>query len=59
MCDIKRINDITKELMNLKASDYTQLIIAAESDEMRKIYVTMYNHFLQKRQIEVIKENAF
>lgn len=59
MCDIERINKFTKELMNLSFRDLRQLIIEADSDELREYYLNIYNFLLQKKQKEVLKEHVF
>lgn len=59
MCDVKTINKVTKDIINMDLSDYRQLIVEADSEELRDYYMNMYNYFLQKRQVEVLKEHVY
>lgn len=59
MCDVKKYNEISEDILKLTIADIRQLIIEAESDEKRKLYVCLHNHFLQEHQMETIKEHVF
>lgn len=55
MCDVNRINEITKELMALSFKELRQLMLEADSDELRDYYLNIYNYSLAKSQREVLR----
>ena len=59
MCDVKKFNVYTEELMNLDLDDYRQLILEADSPEKRQFYINVYNYFLKQRQAEVLEQHIF
>lgn len=59
MYDSNRINENTKELINLGFKDMRQLILDADSEELRDYYMNVYNYLLKKKQQEVLKEHVF
>lgn len=59
MCDVKKYNKYAKELMNLNFSDMRQLVLEADSEELRDYYMNIYNFLLKKKQQEILKEHLF
>lgn len=59
MCDVKEMNRISSELLKLNPDDIQQLILEAESDEMKRFYFALNDLVLQKKQAEVIKAGVF
>ena len=59
MCDVEKINTFSKELLNMDLSDFRELILKADSDELKDYYVSVYNYVLQKRQKEILKEHVY
>lgn len=59
MCDVEKINTFSKELLNMDLSDFRELILKADSDELRDYYVSIYNYVLQNRQKEILKEHVY
>lgn len=59
MCDIKKINRITEEFLNLTPEDVHQLIFEADSAELKEFYFLLNDYILQKKQAEVIKSGVY
>ena len=59
MCDVKKYNNIFKEIKSLRQDDTLQLILEAETQEERDFYVMVGNFLLQKKQKTVVEGNLF
>ena len=59
MCDVKKYNDIFKEIKSLRQDDTLQLILEAKTQEERDFYVMVGNFLLQNRQKIVVEGNLF
>lgn len=54
MCDIKKYNDIYKDIMALQPEDTMQLVLEAETEEEKDFYELVGDYLLQKKQKTVI-----
>lgn len=59
MCDTEKYNIFAEEILNMDLTDLKRLILEATSDDQRDLYFKLYEHVLQKRQKEVLKEHVF
>ena len=59
MCDVKKFNDIFKEIKSLRQYDTLQLIHVAKTQEERDFYVMVGNFLLQNKQKIVVEGNLF
>ena len=59
MCDVKKYNDIFKEIKSLRQDDTLQLILEAKTQEERDFYVMVGNFLLQNKQKLVVEGNLF
>ena len=59
MCDVKKYNDIFKEIKSLRRDDTLQLILEAKTQEERDFYVMVGNFLLQNKQKIVVEGNLF
>ena len=59
MCDVKKYNEIYREIRSLRQDDTAQLILEAETQEEREFYAMVGNFLLQKKQKLVIEGNLF
>ena len=59
MCDVKKYNDIFREIKSLRQDDTLQLILEAKTQEEREFYVMGGNFLLQKKQKTVVERNLF
>lgn len=59
MCDIKKYNEIYKEMQSLSQEDTTILIVEAQSEEEKDFYEMVGNFFLKRRQQDSIERNVF
>ena len=59
MCDVKKYNEIFKEIQSLRQDDTVQLILEAETQEERDFYAMVGNFLLQKKQKLVVEGNLF
>ena len=59
MCDVKKYNDIYKEIKSLRQDDTLQLILEAKTQEERDFYVMVGNFLLQNKQKIVVEGNLF
>ena len=59
MCDVKKYNNIFKDIKSLRQDDTLQLILEAETQEERDFYVMVGNFLLQKKQKTVVEGNLF
>lgn len=59
MCDVKKYNDIYKEIMTLQPEDTMQLVLEAETEEEKDFYELVGDYLLQKKQKKVMERNLF
>ena len=59
MCDVKKYTEIYEEISKLNSEDTLQLVLEAESEEVKEFYEMVEDFFLQKRQRDVIERNLF
>lgn len=59
MCDVKKFNEIFREIQSLRQDDTLQLILEAKTQEERDFYVLVGNFLLQNKQKLVVEENLF
>lgn len=59
MCDVKKYNDIYKEIMTLQPEDTMQLVLEAETEEEKDFYELVGDYLLQKKQKKVMEGNLF
>lgn len=59
MCDVKKYNTLMNDFLSMDLRDLRELIINANSDELRDFYVNTYNFVLQRRQKEILKEHVY
>lgn len=59
MCDIKKYNDIYKDIIMLQPEDTMQLILEAETEDEKDFYELVGDYLLQKKQKLVIERNLF
>lgn len=59
MCDVKKYNDIYKEIMTLQPEDTMQLVLEAETEEEKDFYELVGDYLLQKKQRKVMEGNLF
>ena len=59
MCDVKKYEELYKEIEKLKPEDTLQLVLEAEIEEQREFYEMVGDFLLQKKQKKVIERNLF
>lgn len=59
MCDVKKYNDIYKEIITLQPEDTMQLVLEAETEEEKDFYELVGDYLLQKKQKKVMEGNLF
>ena len=59
MCDVKKYEELHKEIEKLKPEDTLQLVLEAETEEQREFYEMVGDFLLQKKQKKVIERNLF
>lgn len=59
MCDVKKYENIYKEIEMLQPEDTLQLILEAETEEQRDFYELVGDFLLQKKQREVLERNLY
>ena len=59
MCDVKKFNQIYKEIASLQPDDTLQLVLEAETEEEKEFYELVGDFLLQIKQREVIERNLF
>ena len=59
MCDVKKYEELYKEIEKLKPKDTLQLVLEAETEEQREFYEMVGDFLLQKKQKKVIERNLF
>lgn len=59
MCDVKKYNDIYKEIITLQPEDTMQLVLEAETEEEKDFYELVGDYLLQKKQKKVMEGKLF
>ncbi|MGN0277808.1 MAG: hypothetical protein ACI4SN_04675 [Lachnospiraceae bacterium] len=59
MCDVKKYEEIYKEIEKLQPEDTMQLVMEAHTEEQKDFFELVGDYLLQKRQQEVIERNLF
>lgn len=59
MCDVKKYDDIYKEIEKLDLDDTMQLIMESSSEDAKDFYELVGDFLLQKRQKDAIARNVF
>ncbi len=59
MCDVKKYNEIYKDIKELTQEDTMQLVLEASTEEEKDFYIMISDFFLQKKQKECIARNVF
>lgn len=57
MCDVKKYENIYREIEKLKPEDTLQLVVEAETEEQREFYEMVGDFLLQKKQRKVIERH--
>lgn len=55
MCDVKKYENIYREIEKLKPEDTLQQVVEAETEEQREFYEMVGDFLLQKKQRKVIE----
>lgn len=59
MCDVKKYNEIYKDIVSLQPEDTLQLVLEAETEEEKNFYELIGDFLLQMKQKQVIESNLF
>lgn len=59
MYDIKKYNNIYKDIVALQPEDTMQLVLEAETEEEKEFYELVGDYLLQKKQKMAIERNLF
>ena len=59
MCDVKKYNEIYKDIVSLQPEDTLQLVLEAETEEEKIFYELIGDFLLQMKQKQVIESNLF
>lgn len=59
MCDVKKYEDIYRDIEKLQPEDTLQLVLEAETEEQRNFYEMVGDFLLQLRQKRVIERNLY
>lgn len=59
MCDVKKYEEIYKQIESLQPEDTLQLILETETEEQRNFYQMVGDFLLQQRQRQVVERNLF
>lgn len=59
MCDVKKYEEIYKEIEKLQPEDTMQLVMESHTEEQKDFFELVGDYLLQKRQQEVIERNLF
>lgn len=59
MCDVKKYNEIYKDIASLQPEDTLQLVLEAETEEEKSFYELVGDFLLQLKQKRVIERNLF
>lgn len=59
MCDVKKYEDIYRDIVKLQPEDTLQLVLEAETEEQRNFYELIGDYLLQQEQKKVIERKLF
>ena len=59
MCDVKKYNEIYKDITSLQPEDTLQLVLEAETEEEKTFYEMIGDFLLQVKQKQVVERNLF
>lgn len=59
MCDVKKYNDIFREIRKLNPDDTLQLVLESQTEEEKAFYEMVGDFLLQNKQRESIARNVF
>ena len=59
MCDVKKYNEIYKDIVSLQPEDTLQLVLEAETEEEKTFYELIGDFLLQMKQKQVVERNLF
>ena len=59
MCDVKKYNEIYKDIVSLQPEDTLQLVLEAETEEEKNFYELIGDFLLQMKQKQVVERNLF
>ena len=59
MCDVKKYNEIYKDIVSLQPEDTLQLVLEAETEEEKSFYELIGDFLLQMKQKQVVERNLF
>ena len=59
MCDVKKYNEIYKDITSLQPDDTLQLVLEAETEEEKTFYEMIGDFLLQVKQKRVVERNLF
>ena len=59
MCDVKKYNEIYKDITLLQPEDTLQLVLEAETEEEKNFYELIGDFLLQTKQKQAIERNLF
>ena len=59
MCNVKKYNEIYKDIVSLQPEDTLQLVLEAETEEEKTFYELIGDFLLQMKQKQVVERNLF
>lgn len=59
MCDVKKFNEIYKNIASLQPEDTLQLVLEAETEDEKTFYELVGDFLLQMKQKQVVERNLF
>ena len=59
MCNVKKYNEIFKDIVSLQPEDSLQLVLEAETEEEKSFYELIGDFLLQMKQKQVVERNLF
>lgn len=59
MCNVKKYNEIYKDIVSLQPEDTLQLVLEAETEEEKIFYELIGDFLLQMKQKQVVERNLF
>ena len=59
MCNVKKYNEIYKDIVSLQPEDTLQLVLEAETEEEKSFYELIGDFLLQMKHKQVVERNLF
>lgn len=59
MCDVKKYEDIYREICRLEPEDTMQLVLEAETEEQKAFFELVGDFLLQQKQKVMIERNVY